>query len=207
MATEAAKGRRTRFALWAGLVLAAGVAALIYGLFAVSSKPAAAGYARYARGAMAALEASPRAPAQPAQVFQDAEGRARRLSDFRGEVLLVNVWATWCAPCVRELPTLAALQRRFAGRGLKVAAISVDSEAKRADAEAMLAERGGGALDFFIDPTRAMAFAIGAPGLPTTILYDRRGVELARLSGGADWASPEAAALMEAALSGAPPAE
>ncbi|MBL8551469.1 MAG: TlpA family protein disulfide reductase [Hyphomonadaceae bacterium] len=200
MAEEALKVKKGGFAVWIGAAAALAAAAALYGLFALSSKPPANGsYARFATGAIAKLQVKTPAPEQPTQAFTDAGGRAMSLADFRGEVVLLNVWATWCGPCVTELPALAGLQRRFEGR-LKVVPVSVDSEGKRADAQAMLAERGGGALGFYIDPTRGMAFAVSSPGLPTTILYDREGRELARLAGGADWDSPEAAALIEAAL-------
>ena len=200
MAGEAVTAKKGGIAVWAGVIVALAAAA-VYGFFAFSSKPAGEGYARFAKGAMAKLQAKSPTPAQPTQGFVDASGRAMTLADFRGQVVLVNVWATWCGPCVTELPALAGLQRRFAGR-MKVAAVSVDGEDKRTEAQAMLAERTGGALDFYIDPSRAMAFAVAAPGLPITILYDREGRELARLAGGANWDAPEAAALIEAALNG-----
>ncbi len=185
--------------------LAVGVLALLaYGLFLLASKPEREGYARFARGPLRTLTVSAAPAPQTTHEFIDAAGRARTLAAFRGEVVLLNVWATWCGPCRMEMPTLAALQRRFGARGLRVVAVSIDRPAERDAAQALLAELGGGALDFYIDPLSSLAFAVRAPGLPTTILFGRDGRELARLAGGADWASPEAAALVEAALGEAP---
>ncbi len=194
---------RTR---WVGLAArAVGVLALLaYGLFLLASKPEREGYARFARGPLRTLTVSAAPAPQTAHEFIDAAGRARTLAAFRGDVVLLNVWATWCGPCRMEMPTLAALQRRFGARGLRVVAVSIDRPTQRDAAQALLAELSGGALDFYIDPLSSLAFAVRAPGLPTTILYGRDGRELARLAGGADWASPEAAALVEAALGEAP---
>lgn len=191
------------WALKAALVLiAAGVAALLYVVFAASSKPQAQGLARFSEGALARLQVLDAPPAQPAEAFSDGAGGTGRLADYRGEVVLVNLWATWCAPCMAEMPTLAALQRRFQGRGFKVVPISVDSEGDLAKARAELARLSGGGLPFLADYSRAVLFAVAAPGMPTTILYDRQGREIARLAGEADWSSDEAAALIEAALAG-----
>jgi thiol-disulfide isomerase/thioredoxin len=117
-----------------------------------------------------------------------------------GEPLVVNIWATWCAPCVEEMPTLAALQQRFEGR-VRVVTVSVDGEANLDRAQSQLAELGGGALPFYVDITRGVLWDVDARGLPVTIIYDRQGSEVARLAGGADWSSDEAAALIEAVLS------
>jgi thiol-disulfide isomerase/thioredoxin len=177
-----------------------GALAVLYVVFAASSKPdERAGLARLAVGEMRALSVLADAPAQPAEVLRDAAGGQTRLAGFRGEVLVVNLWATWCAPCVEEMPTLGALQRQFAGR-LHVVAVSVDSLAEAEKARAQLERLSEGSLDFLIEPSRGILFSARAAGMPTTIIYDREGRELARLSGGADWSSPEAAALMEAVL-------
>ena len=137
-------------------------------------------------------------PAQPAQTLYDADGHALHLRDFRGGVVLVNYWATWCAPCVAELPTLAALQRNYQGR-VRVIAISIDGEEGKARAQAELARLSGGALAFYEEPTRGVIFDEHGD-LPTTILFDRQGRERARLTGGANWSGPEAAAFVDAAL-------
>ncbi|MET0182178.1 MAG: TlpA disulfide reductase family protein, partial [Caulobacterales bacterium] len=142
------------------------------------------------------------APAQPQTLLRDAAGASTTLAAYRGKVVLVNLWATWCAPCVTEMPTLGALARRFEGRDFVVVPVSIDEVAKIPDAAAMLTRLSGGSLAFLNDPSRAIAFETRAAGLPTSILYDRNGVEIARLAGDADWGSDEAAAMIEAALAG-----
>jgi thiol-disulfide isomerase/thioredoxin len=191
------------WALAAGLTMAGiGVAALLYVLFTASSKPEQHGYARFAQGPLQRLTALEAPPPQPIAELRDSEGRALTLQAFRGDVLLLNIWATWCAPCRAEMPTLAGLQERFAARGLRVVAVSVDGAGERAKAEQILARLSAGKLAFYADPAQSLPFDVDAPGMPTTILYDRNGQERARVPGGADWSSPEAAALIEAALAG-----
>jgi hypothetical protein len=101
---------------------------------------------------------------------------------------------------MEEMPTLAALQRRFEGR-IRVIPVSADGAADRDKAMAELQHLTGGALPFFIDPTRAILFDEEAAGMPSTIIYDRNGREIARVSGGADWSSDDAANMIEAAIS------
>ncbi len=187
---------------WALGMAAVGAGALVYALFMASSKPPADGYARYAQGAMSKLEVVADAPDQPGQSLRDGNGEATSLAAYRGQVVLVNLWATWCAPCVEEMPTLGALHRRFEGQGFAVLPVSIDEDAKIDDAKEMLTRLSGGALPFLVDPSRGIAFEARAAGVPTSILYDRGGVEIARLGGSADWNSPEAVALIEAALAG-----
>lgn len=179
-----------------------GFAALagLYVLFSAATKPSSPdGYARFARGEMQRLEVLEDAPPMPTQTLRDGDGGETSLAAFQGEVLVVNLWATWCAPCMEEMPTLGALQRNFEGR-LRVIPVSVDSEADLEKAKRELAELSEHSLPFLIDSSRAILFAAEAAGMPTTIIYDRQGRELARLTAGADWSGPEAAALLEAAL-------
>lgn len=181
-------------------MLAAGAVALLYVLFVASSKPEAAGeLQRLAAGEMRALVVLEAPPPMPTRPLRDAADAATTLGAFSGEVLVVNLWATWCAPCLEEMPTLGALQRRFDGR-LRVIPISVDSEADLPRARAKLAELSGGALPFLSDMSRGVLFDMRASGMPLTVIYDRNGDEVARLAGGADWNSEEAAALMEVVL-------
>jgi thiol-disulfide isomerase/thioredoxin len=181
-------------------MLAAGTLAVLYVLFAAASKPeTSTGLARFATGAMARLEVLDDAPPMPARTLRNAAGEETSLSAYAGETLVVNLWATWCAPCMEEMPTLGELQRRFEGR-LRVVPISVDTEADRARAQRELAQLSGGSLPFLIDVSRGVLFDARARGMPVTIIYGRDGRERARLAGGADWASEEAAALFEAIL-------
>lgn len=194
-------GKRNWALIAALAMLAAGAVAVLYVLFAGASKPEpGGGYARYAQGPLANLVVMPDAPAMPGETLRDAEGAATNLAALAaGQVTLVNLWATWCAPCLMEMPTLGALARRYQGR-LNIVAISVDSEAKEPDARAQLAQLSDGALAFYIEPSRGVLFSARAAGMPVTILYGRDGEERARLVGGADWSSPQAAALIDAAL-------
>ncbi len=184
----------------AGILALIGAAAVLYVLFQSVSKPTEAGFARFSRGGLAKLVALPEPPPQPGTAFTDAGGSARTLKDFRGQVVVLNLWATWCAPCVEEMPTLAALAGRFAGEPVRVVALSVDRAGDNAFAQRRLAKLSGGRLAFFHDPTYAVAFDAQTQGFPTTIVYSKDGRELARLAGAADWSGPEAAALIEAAL-------
>ena len=172
-------------------------AALLYGLFALTSKPH--GYERFAHDALARLTVLRDPPALAGRLIYDGEGRPHRLAEFRGQVMLVNYWGTWCAPCVGELPTLAALQRRFEGR-MRVITVAVDRPEQTERAKAELARLSAGALPFLQEPTMSIMFDAGAVKMPTSILYDAQGRELARVMAGADWSSEEAAALIEAAL-------
>lgn len=152
---------------------------------------------------MAALTVLPTPPPMPTRALSDARNTELTLEDFRGEVLVVNLWATTCPPCIEEMPTLAEAQIRYDGR-LRIIPISVDREPKRADAQRMLRDLAGGVLPFVIDTTSGVLFDVQAPGMPTTIIYDREGREVARLAGAADWSSEEAYRLFDAVLADAP---
>lgn len=184
-------------------MLAAGTLAVLYVVFAAASKPEpSTGLARFATGEMSRLAILEDAPAMPTRMIRDAQGAETTLAAVAGgEVTVLNLWATWCAPCMEEMPALAALQRRFEGRA-RVIPISVDSEADREKAQRELARLSGSSLPFLIDISRGVLFDVRAAGMPVTIIYDREGRELARLAGGADWSSDEAAAVIDAALTG-----
>ena len=115
-------------------------------------------------------EAKPTATA----AFADADGRAASFADFRGKVVLVNVWATWCAPCVREMPTLARLEAALGGEDFAVVAIAVDRQGMPAVAR-FYGTHGIANLPPFVDPSYAVPRALGVVGLPTTVLLDRAG--------------------------------
>jgi thiol-disulfide isomerase/thioredoxin len=181
-------------------MVAAGAIAVLYVLFAASSKPeTATSLSRFATGEMTRLTVMEAPPPLPTRTLQDATGAYITLADLRGQVMVVNLWATWCAPCVEEMPTLGALQRRFGDR-IRVVAISADSEADRQKARTELARLTENTLPFYIDISRGVLFDAQAPGMPVTIIYDQRGEEVARLAGGADWGSDDAARLIEALL-------
>ncbi len=179
----------------------AGVA-ILYVLFAAGSKPVETqGMMRFATGAMRRLAVLEAPPPLPMRAIVDAEGRVTNLHAFQGQVLVVNLWATWCGPCMEEMPTLGALQRRFAGR-IRVIPVDVDDTAHLPQAKQELQHLTQGALPLYNDNSRGILFDVNTPGMPVTIIYDRRGRELARLAGGADWSSDAAARLIEAVLGG-----
>jgi len=153
----------------------------------------------YATGALAALLVRPERKPAPDVGFQDGQGKPLKLSDWKGRVVLINLWATWCAPCRKEMPALNALQKQMGSRDFEVLAISVDLKGADASA-AFLKETGADTLALYIDPEIKLINALQAPGLPVTILIDRQGREAARLVGPAEWASPEAFALIKAAV-------
>ena len=127
--------------------------------------------------------------------FEDGERRKLTLVDFHGQIVLVNFWATWCAPCVRELPSLDRLQAQLKHSGVKIIALSLDRGGAPA-VKRFYAENGIHNLDVFVDPTMAAQQAFDIPGLPTTVLIDREGHDRGRLIGPANWDGEEAADLV-----------
>lgn len=140
----------------------------------------------------------------PQLQFTDKDGRALSLTDFRGKMVLLNIWATWCPPCRKEMPSLDRLQARLGGPEFEVVAVSID---QGNDAlfivEEFFREIEVKHLRIFLDQTGGAARTVGALGLPVTLLVDRRGRELGRLVGPAEWDSPEAIATIRQYL-GAP---
>lgn len=135
------------------------------------------------------------APATPFLVG-DSE---RTLADFRGEALVVNLWATWCAPCVTEMPALNRLSETVGADGIAVLPLSADREGAPI-IEKFYALNGIGHLPVMVDRMGKVARALAVPGLPTTVLYDRDGREAGRVIGTAEWDAPEAVAFLRACL-------
>lgn len=127
----------------------------------------------------------------PDVAFQTADGAARRLADYMGKPLVVNLWATWCPPCVKELPTLAALAHNVAKEGILVLPISSDRGGAKTVA-AFYATHGIDGLPVLIDKDSALMHAFGVQGLPTTFVIDRTGKVVGVEQGGMDWSAPEA---------------
>ncbi len=125
--------------------------------------------------------------------FQDADGKAISLADFLGKGVVLNLWATWCVPCVAEMPALDALAMRLAGQDIVILPLSSDRGGTKV-VQRFYASHDIAHLGTWIDPFGKAAKALGARGLPTTVLIDRTGREMARLEGGADWATEEAVA-------------
>ena len=127
--------------------------------------------------------------------FEDGERQKRTLADFRGQVVLVNFWATWCVPCIRELPSLDRLQARLKDKGVVVIALSLDRGGIETVKE-FYAANGIHNLGVYVDTTMDAQQAFTVPGLPTTVLIDREGRDRGRLVGPADWSSDDAADLV-----------
>jgi thiol-disulfide isomerase/thioredoxin len=141
------------------------------------------------------------APKQIAAIqFEDADGQPRSLSDFHGKVVLLNIWATWCTPCRKEMPTLDRLQAALGGADFEVVALSID---RRMEAvRKFFAEIGIQKLAMYVDSSAKATRQLGAVGLPTTLLIDHDGRETARLIGPAEWDSPDIAAFLRCVIAG-----
>jgi thiol-disulfide isomerase/thioredoxin len=127
--------------------------------------------------------------------FVDGDGRAASLADFRGRVVLLNLWATWCVPCRREMPALERLQAKLGGAEFVVLPLSID-RGGLPPVKRFYEELGLAALGIFVDQSGAATSKLGTTGVPTTLMIDREGREIGRKIGPADWDSPEMIALI-----------
>jgi thiol-disulfide isomerase/thioredoxin len=136
-------------------------------------------------------------PPRPAPVtsFADRDGGSLSLADFRGKVVLLNLWATWCAPCVAELPSLDRLQARLGGPDFEVLALAQDLGGRDTVAS-FYRSHGIERLGLYADRSSTLAHKLGINGLPTTLLLDREGRAVGALVGAARWDSPEAVELL-----------
>lgn len=186
------------------LVGVIGGAALLYAkpddLDKAAAPAAKSELARFAAGSIARLETPVALETAPAYVFKTREGAETRLSDFRGKVVVVNLWAMWCAPCRTEMPTLARLAESYVGKDVVVLPINVDATPDAiADAKSFIDVHEP--LPMYSDPKFQLPFELPGKGkMPQTVLLDRQGKIRAYFSGEADWASPEAKALIDALL-------
>jgi thiol-disulfide isomerase/thioredoxin len=151
------------------------------------------------KGAMAAFVVRPKPLSLPDFSFEGPDGVKQTAADLKGKVVLLNIWATWCVPCREEMPQLNALQAELGGPDFEVAAINIDKGGTD-KAKAFLEETGAKDLAFYADPSGKLFATLKAVGMPTTLLLNAQGEEMGRLVGPADWASPEAKALIEAAM-------
>ena len=156
-----------------------------------------------AHGEVAALTMASAPLKLPDLAFEDADGKPRKLSDWHGKTVLVNLWATWCVPCRREMPALDSLQEKLKGPNFEVVAINIDTrdpEKPRKFLEDAKLTR----LGYFNDQ-KAKVFqdlkGIGrALGMPTSVLVDGQGCEIGTIAGPAEWNSDDAVKLIEAAM-------
>jgi thiol-disulfide isomerase/thioredoxin len=207
--------RRTRRAALIAAAAVAGVAAVaaVYGVkgLARNADEAACGaalqtaqrLAPLARGEVAAVAVADQPRRIPELAFKDPGGGEKTLADWRGRVVLLNLWATWCVPCRKEMPALDALQQDLGGERFEVVAVNIDTR-NPDKPRSWLQEVGIKSLGYYSDPS-AKVFQdlklIGkAFGMPTTLLVDGQGCEIASLAGPAEWASADALALVRAAL-------
>lgn len=135
----------------------------------------------------------------PAAIFTDVDGKTLSLRDFAGKLVLVNLWATWCAPCRHEMPSLERLQTRL-GDKITILAISEDRSGSKAVAP-FIAKFGLKVVKTYLDPESAVGRAFKVDGLPTSFLIDRQGRVLGRVEGEAEWDSPKMLAIIDPLLS------
>jgi thiol-disulfide isomerase/thioredoxin len=156
-----------------------------------------------AHGEVAALTMATTPLRLPDLAFEDADGKPKKLSDFRGRTVLVNLWATWCVPCRREMPALDSLQAKLGGPDFQVVAVNIDTRDPDKPKN-FLKDANLTRLSFFSD-SKAKVFQdlknIGrALGMPTSVLVDGQGCEIATIAGPAEWASDDAVKLITAAI-------
>jgi thiol-disulfide isomerase/thioredoxin len=206
--------RRLWVILLGGLAGIGAAVAGIYGMGAVmrnaavpeACRPAAAlaqTLQPLARGEVAALNPA-KSPVRVADLaFQDASGKDRKLSDWQGKTVLLNLWATWCVPCKKEMPALDELQKKLGGSDFEVVAVNIDTRDPQKP-KTWLKDTGISSLAFYADPTARIFQDLKekgrAFGMPTTLLVDKNGCEVATLAGPAEWASGDAIKFIEKAL-------
>jgi len=159
--------------------------------------------APFAHGEVAAVAVNQAPKILPGLTFMDGNGAAKSLADWRGRTVLLNLWATWCAPCRKEMPALDALQGKLGGPDFEVVSINIDTR-DLDKPKTWLREVGIGKLAYYADNTakvfQDLKAAGKAFGMPTTLIVDRNGCELATLAGPAEWASDDAVRLVKAAI-------
>jgi thiol-disulfide isomerase/thioredoxin len=201
------RGGVLRWALWGAAAI--GVAAVVYITVQSTAKPptktevatsAPVAVAPATHDVARKLEHGGDGKAPPAYAFFDGAGKKVLPADFKGKVVVMNIWATWCAPCKLEMPTLAKLASAYAGQPVEVVAVSIDKPDALAQAKAFIA--GNAPLKFYNDPEAKLPWALTPPagGMPTTIILGKDGLEHGRISGEAEWAGPGAKAVIDKVL-------
>jgi thiol-disulfide isomerase/thioredoxin len=181
------------------LAFAAGVLGAYFSLRPASETKSTAPAASAPGASVLRIHDAPRA--LPDLGFEDGEGRKRSLLQFRGKVVLLNVWAIWCAPCREEMPALDRVQQKLGGPGFEVLALSIDTAGVPA-VKRFYDEIAVRSLAVYVDPTMRATAALGAMGVPTTLLINGKGLEVGRHTGPAQWDGPEAMRTIERHLNG-----
>jgi thiol-disulfide isomerase/thioredoxin len=184
------------------LLLAASLVlfAAIYGISAAQSNPQSL-KERFSKGELTAFVFKKSRDDVPGFKFTDGDERPLTLADWKGKVVLLNLWATWCGPCRKEMPGLDRLQGELGSDDFEVVALSVDRKGIKPSAK-FLKEVGAENLGLYVDDTAKAMFEMRARGLPATFLIDRDGRLIGRLVGPAEWDTEEAKTLIEAAIRG-----
>jgi thiol-disulfide isomerase/thioredoxin len=205
------RGGVLRWALWGAAAI--GVAAVVYIIAQSSTKPVTKTDVATSAAASGAVPTAPETHdvskklahvadgvAPPAYAFFDGAGKKLVPADFKGKVVVLNLWATWCGPCKTEMPTLAKLAQAYAGKPVEVVAVSIDKPDALAQAKAFIAANAP--LKLYNDPEAKLPWSLkpNADGMPTTIILGKDGLERGRISGEADWAGPGAKAVIDKAL-------
>lgn len=152
-----------------------------------------------AKGDMTAFLVHAKRKPVPELAFKNGKGEPLSLKDWKGKVVLINLWATWCGPCRKEMPDLAKLQKQLGGDDFEVVAISVDRKGVKASGR-FLAEAKATDLNLYVDQTTKVMKTLRAIGLPITVLVDRNGNEVGRLIGPALWDGADAIRLIKTAI-------
>jgi len=206
--------RRRQMTVRAIVALCGALAVLagIYGIGHLRSNPADAAcqpavniakrLAPLAKGEVAAFAVAQKPFRVPDVAFKDAEGQDKTLADWRGRTVLLNLWATWCVPCRREMPTLDALQAKLGNKDFEVVAVNIDTRDPQKPLN-FLKDGKITHLAFYSDASahvyENLKVAGKAFGMPTTLIVDRSGCEIGNMAGPADWASADGVKLVSAA--------
>ena len=201
------RGGVLTWALWGAAAI--GVAVVVYIIAQSASKPptqtevatsAPVAVAPVTHDVARKLEHTADGLAPPAYVFFDGQGKKVTAAAFKAKIVVLNIWATWCAPCKLEMPTLAKLAQAYAGKPVAIVAVSIDKADALDQAKAFIA--GNTPLGFYNDPEAKLPWALkpAANGMPTTIILGKDGLERGRISGEADWAGPGARATIDKLL-------
>ena len=196
---------RTRiFAILAAGCAAVAVAGVLYGI-RVRDVHANGGLGVAPPAVLGRLKMTEGHPVIPEASFADATGKSVRLADFRGRYVLLNLWATWCGPCINELPELARLQKALPQDRMTVVPVDVLERLDARKLSDFLRMHGADGLPIYIDRELATQRALVANELPLTVLIDAQGHEVARAAGGEKWDDPAAVAYLKAISTPAKP--